>query len=48
MVAGLLAGTGLRSVFAVNVLMLAVLGMVVRRTMGEPVRETTGPVVEDA
>ena len=48
MVAGLLAQTGLRSVFAVNVLMLAVLGLVVRRTMGEPVRETTGPVVEDA
>ena len=48
MVAGLLAQTGLRSVFAVNVLMLAVLGLIVRRTMGEPVRETTGPVVEDA
>ena len=48
MVAGLLARTGLRSVFVVNVVMLAVLGGVVQRTMGEPVRETTGPVVEDA
>jgi hypothetical protein len=35
-------------VFVLNVLILAVLGGIVRRTMGEPVRETTGPVVEDA
>jgi MFS family permease len=48
MVAGLLARTGLRSPFVVNVVMLVVLGAIVQRTMGEPVRETTGPVVEDA
>lgn len=48
MVAGLLAKTGLRSVFVVNVVMLGLLGAIVQRTMGEPVRETTGPVVEDA
>jgi DHA1 family multidrug resistance protein-like MFS transporter len=48
MVAGLLARIGLRTVFLVNVAMLLVLGAIVLRTMGEPVRETTGPVVEDA
>ena len=48
MVAGLLARIGLRAVFLVNVGMLLVLGAIVLRTMGEPVRETTGPVVEDA
>jgi len=48
MVAGLLARVGLRAVFLVNVAMLLVLGAIVLRTMGEPVRETTGPVVEDA
>ena len=48
MVAGLLARVGLRAVFLVNVGMLLVLGAIVLRTMGEPVRETTGPVVEDA
>jgi DHA1 family multidrug resistance protein-like MFS transporter len=48
MVAGLMARIGLRAVFVLNVLILAVLGGIVRRTMGEPVRETTGPVVEDA
>lgn len=48
MVAGLLARVGLRAVFLVNVGMLLVLGTIVLRTMGEPVRETTGPVVEDA
>jgi MFS family permease len=48
MVAGLLARIGLRAVFLVNVAMLLVLGAIVLRTMGEAVRETTGPVVEDA
>jgi len=48
MVAGLLARIGLRAVFMVNVGVLLVLGAIVLRTMGEPVRETTGPVVEDA
>ena len=48
MVAGLLARTGLRSVFVGNVVMLVLLGAIVQRTMGEPVHETTGPVVEDA
>ena len=48
MVAGLLARVGLRAVFLVNVGLLLVLGGIVLRTMGEPVRETTGPVVEDA
>jgi len=48
MVAGLLARIGLRAVFMVNVGMLLVLGAIVLRTMGEPVKETTGPVVEDA
>jgi MFS transporter, DHA1 family, multidrug resistance protein len=47
-VAGLLARIGLRTVFLVNVGMLLVLGTIVLRTMGEPVRETTGPMVEDA
>ena len=47
-VAGLLARIGLRAVFMVNVGMLLVLGAIVLRTMGEPVRETTGPLVEDA
>jgi hypothetical protein len=44
----LLARIGLRAVFLVDVGMLLVLGAIVLRTMGEPVRETTGPVVEDA
>jgi hypothetical protein len=35
-------------VFLVNVGMLLVLGSIVLRTMGEPLRETTGPLVEDA
>ena len=48
MVSGLLARTGLQSVFLLNVVLLVLLGVIVRRTMGEPVRETTGPVVEDA
>ena len=48
MVAGLLARVGLRAVFLLNCGMLLVLGAIVRRTMGAPVRETTGPVVEDA
>ena len=47
-VAGLLARIGLRAVFLVNVGMLLVLGTIVLRTMGEAVRETTGPLVEDA
>ncbi len=48
MVAGLLARIGLRAVFLVDVAMLLVLGAIVLRTMGEAVKETTGPVVEDA
>jgi DHA1 family multidrug resistance protein-like MFS transporter len=48
MVAGLLARIGLRAVFLANVAMLLVLGAIVLRTMGEAVKETTGPVVEDA
>ena len=47
-VAGLLARSGLRAVFMVNVGMLLVLGTIVLRTMGEPLKETTGPLVEDA
>lgn len=48
MVAGLLARVGLRAVFLVDVVMLVLLGVLVRRTMGEALRETQGPLVEDA
>ena len=48
MVAGALAGVGIRTIFVVNVVILVVLGAVVRRTMEEAATETTAPAVEDA
>ncbi len=48
MVAGALAGAGIRTIFLVNVVVLLVLSALVRRTMEESSAETTAPALEDA